>query len=99
METINSKEDKIKPVKTIKGFKVIKCPRKTLETATGQIKCVCDDCLNSPDIGYYIAVLNQWLCPTCYERWIKSAKRHKEDIWVENKNYSFYLKLLKKWEY
>lgn len=98
METTKSEEAKIKPVETSKGFKVIKCPRKILEAATGQIKCVCDDCLSSPDIGYYVAVLNRWLCPKCYERWIRSAKRYQEDIWVEEKNYDFYMKLLKKWE-
>lgn len=95
---MNNKESKIKPVENVKGFKVINIPRKILETTTGQEKCVCDDCLSSPEYGYYVAVLNLWLCPTCYKHWIGSAKRYEEDSWVEEKNYNYYMKLLKKWE-
>lgn len=96
---MKNKESQIKPVDNTKGFKAINVPRKVLEAATGQIKCVCDDCLSSPDNGYYVAVLNRWLCPACYERWIESAVRYEEDAWVEEKNYDYYLKLLKQWEY
>lgn len=99
METEKNKKAKIKPVETLKGFKVIKCPRKILEAATAQIKCVCDDCLSSPDTGYYVAVLNRWLCPTCYEHWVKSAERYTEDIPIEEKNFNYYLKLLQRWDY
>lgn len=95
---MENKESQIRPVETLKGFKVINVPRKILEAATGQGKCVCDDCLSSPDIGYYVAVLNRWLCPTCYKHWIGYAKRYEEDALVEERNYNFYMKLLKKWK-
>ena len=95
---MNNQESKIKPVEGAKGFRVINVPRKVLEAVTGQIKCVCDDCLSSPDDGYYVAVLNRWLCPNCYKHWISSAKYYKEDAWVEEQNYNYYMKLLKKWE-
>lgn len=95
---MENKESKIKPVDNAKGFKVINVPRKILEAATGQKKCVCDDCLSSPEYGYYVAVLNRWLCPTCYKHWIACATRYEEDTPIEEKNYNFYMKLLKKWE-
>ena len=88
---------KIKPIETSKGLKVINVPRRALESVTGQIKCVCDNCLGSPDYGYYVAVLNRWLCPTCYARWIATAKWYAEDAWVENKNYERYMNLLRGW--
>lgn len=95
---MNCEKLKIKPVETLKGFKVINVPRKILEATTGQEKCVCDDCLSSPDIGYYVAVLNRWLCPTCYKRWISRATRYAEDIPVEERNYNFYMNFLEKWK-
>lgn len=96
---MENKRAKIMPVEATKGFRVINVPREVLEAVTGQIKCVCDDCLCSPDSGYYIAVLNWWLCPTCYERWLKHAVRYAEDISVEKRNFEYYVNLLKRWRY
>lgn len=93
---MNNQESKIKPVEDAKGFKVINVPRKALEAVTGQIKCVCDDCLRSPEYGYYVAVLNHWLCPICYCHWKSYAKHYKEDVRVEKMNYDYYMKLLQK---
>ena len=92
-------EREIMPVDNVKGFKVINdVPRKVLETATGAEKCICDECLSSPDTGYYVAVLNRWFCPTCYKHWMACARRYGEDAAIEERNYNFYMKLLKKWE-
>ena len=93
---MNNQKGEIKPVGGSKRFKVINVPRKVLEAATGQIKCVCDNCLTSPDNGYYVAVLNRWFCPTCYEHWINRAEYYEEDAWVEEKNYNRYMELFRK---
>lgn len=93
-----NKKTSVRPFKTRKGFKIISCPRRVLEAATCQKRCVCDNCLDSPDTGYYVAVLNQWFCPSCYTRWIKSAKRYKEDVWIEEKNYEYYMSILKQYD-
>lgn len=84
-----SKNDK-KPVEAIceavenkKGFRVIKVSRMLLEAATRQKKCVCDNCLKSPDVGYYVAVINRWLCPKCYSDFYKNAINYPEDRAVE----------------
>lgn len=99
MENKINKKASVVHVENGKGFKVISCPRRVLEVATGQVKCVCDNCLESPEVGYYVAVLNRWLCLTCYEHWLESAERYGEDIWVEEKNYEYYMKILKKLDY
>ena len=93
---MNNQKSEIKPVEGSKKFKVINVPRKVLEAATGQIKCVCDNCLASPDDGYYVAVLNRWFCPTCYKHWVNQAEYYEEDAWVEEKNYNRYMELFKK---
>lgn len=77
-------------VQNKQGFRVLKVSREELERATCQSRCVCDRCMQSPEYGYYVAVLNCWLCPRCYEQWILNAKRYPEDILVEEKNYQFY---------
>lgn len=99
MENKINKKASVTPVENKKGFKVISCPRRVLEAATGQAKCVCDNCLASPEVGYYVAILNRWLCPTCYEHWLASAERYEEDVWVEEKNYEYCMKILKQWNY
>ena len=43
--------------------------------------------------GYYIAVLNQWYCPKCYDEFCKRAKYYQEDTGTEKRNYELYSKL------
>ena len=65
-----------------KGFKVIEISRKEL---VGRLaKCCgpvgfCDSCGSIDDNGFYIAVLNRWYCPKCYEDWMKSSICYDED--------------------
>lgn len=40
---------------------------------------ICDNCNDVPENGFYVAVLNQYLCPKCFSEWIKTAKKYKED--------------------
>lgn len=56
---------------------------------------ICDYC-GKPHLGtgYYIAVLNQWYCPKCFEEWKARAKYYPEDAEVENRNFRYYGKLL-----
>lgn len=57
-----------------------------------EYKCICMNCnkeCKSGDI-YYIAVLNDIMCKDCFDKWLKSAKRYKEDIPIEEKNFKFY---------
>jgi hypothetical protein len=44
--------------------------------------------------GYYVAVLNSWLCPLCYAKWKKHATRYSEDVPVEERNYRRYKELI-----
>lgn len=48
---------------------------------------ICDSCNAIPKDGYYVAVLNYWICPTCFEEWIKTAKRYSEDIPYEKRHF------------
>ena len=82
-------------VKTSEGFLVLKVSNQELAKATKQEHCVCDHCLASPEEGYYVAVLNSWLCPLCYADWKKHATRYSEDVPVEERNYRRYKTLLK----
>lgn len=52
-----------------KGFKVIQISRKELVEELGQYGAIgiCDYCNETASTGYYIAVLNQWFCPKCYQ--------------------------------
>lgn len=80
-----------------KGFKVIEV------TANEMVKIgcgnICDHC-GEPHFGtgYYIAVLNRWFCPACYEDWYGTAtnyaNEHNADGRVETKNFNFFCNLL-----
>lgn len=51
-------------VKNKKGFKVMKMNLSEINYIGGF--GICDWCGNTSTEGYYIAVLNQWYCPKCY---------------------------------
>ena len=55
---------------------------------------ICDSCNESSHIGYYVAVLNHWMCPKCYNEWLQRAKRYEEDIPTEIRNYNTYANIL-----
>lgn len=54
---------------------------------------ICDGCMNPTSVGYYIAVLNMWMCEGCYKEFVRTATRYKEDEWAERKNFDTYLKI------
>lgn len=49
-----------------------------------------EDITKTNSTGYYIAVLNQWFCPKCYQAWYHRATYYPEDAKVENRNFEFY---------
>jgi len=40
-----------------------------------------------------VAVINQWMCKDCYNDFIKSIDRYKEDMKIENKNFNRFCNL------
>ncbi len=61
--------------------------------AVGSDWVVCDwcdkSCLSSEQ-SVYIAVLNQWFCKECFEKWVRDALWYPEDADIERKNFDFY---------
>lgn len=88
----------MKEVKNEKGFLVMEITREEMVSKLAQYGCigVCDSCMSSPEVGYYIAVLNQWFCKECYEEWLQRAKRYSEDIRYEEMHYEAYKRIFSK---
>lgn len=86
-----------KIIENEKGFKVIEIDsREMLKIGCGNI---CDHCNEIHwGKGYYVAVLNRWFCPACYEDWYQFAtnyaNEHNADGRCETKNFEFYKKML-----
>ena len=55
---------------------------------------ICDYCGQHSENGYYIAVINRWYCPDCYEAFKRDARYSPKDAPVEERNYQYYGKLL-----
>ncbi len=70
-------------------FLIIECTVVELYVACGGAG-ICDNCANTPGRGYYIAVLNRWFCPKCFEEWKERAVWYPEDAPIERKNFEFY---------
>lgn len=82
-----------KKVENKKGFLVMEVSAiECVEKLSGA--AICDSCNGSAMSGYYIAALNHWVCPKCYEEWMERAKRYPEDIPIEERNYNHYSKIL-----
>ena len=73
-------------------FLIIECTARELYVACGGLG-ICDSCGTPSGKGYYIAVLNQWFCPSCYEEWKSTAHYYPEDADIERKNFDFYAPL------
>lgn len=74
-----------------KRFKVIELSRNGLAKIGGI--GICDRCNGTSNAGYYVAVLNCWFCPKCYNEWYGCATHYPEDIKIENKNFEYYKNL------
>lgn len=86
----------MKEIKTSEGLLIMKTTNTEFANATNQDFCLCDNCYDISLEGYYVAVLNRWICPLCYMKWKTSAIRYIEDISAEERNYKFYKKLISK---
>ena len=78
-------------VENEKGFRVLKIDRTELLSKTARFGAigVCDRCGHAPHTGYYVAVLNYWLCPDCFRNWYQDAEHYEEDLAYEEKKVSF----------
>lgn len=76
-----------------KGFKVIAIDRLTLIEKLSSFG-LCDSCNSTPQIGYWVAVLNCWLCPECYKDWYDNATNYPEDHEVENMHFKLMKQIL-----
>lgn len=79
-------------VNNAKGFKVIACTLQEISTIGGL--GICDSCNECSFEGYYIAVLNHWYCPDCYQDWMQRAKKYPEDQSIEDRNFGLWSSLL-----
>lgn len=70
-------------------FKVIKASAKEMRDAVGSLG-ICDYCAEHSDEGYYIAVLNKWYCPKCWEEFKLRAVWYPQDAMVEDRNFTCY---------
>lgn len=75
-----------KVIENTKGFKVVELSLTELNQIGGY--GICDWCNSSSFTGYYIAVLNHWYCPKCYEEWLKRATYYAEDAMIEERNFA-----------
>ena len=75
-----------------KGFKIIQVSRIEMVDKCDSFG-ICDSCNETAETGFYIAVMNQWFCPKCYQNWYRRARRYPEDVAIENKNFEFYKKI------
>ncbi|WP_234110175.1 hypothetical protein [Chryseobacterium sp. R2A-55] len=74
-------------VESDKVFKVIKMTRSELVESLGGYG-ICDHCNDSLLEGYYVAVLNHWICEADYFKWHESAVNHPEDKELEEWNFN-----------
>lgn len=85
-----------KIVEDARSFKVIEVSRQEIVSKLGRYGAVgiCDYCGKSPETGFYVAVLNHWLCPECYRDFLSRNKPVPEDAWFENQMYNQYNQIL-----
>jgi hypothetical protein len=84
-----------KVIENKKGFKVIEISKEELLKKLSQYGCIgiCDFCGKPTEVGYYVAVINQWLCQDCYQDFISKVSYCIDDKPIEDRNFKFYSKL------
>lgn len=73
-------------------FKVAEVSQIELMDKLGPLgaKGVCDFCMSEPETGYYVAVLDQWLCPKCYNEFIQNNTPDPRDNWFEDVRFAWF---------
>ena len=71
--------------------------RMTVQEAIATMDCFgeCNLCGDGCEYGYYIPVINQFYCETCYDAWYRTATRYKSEIYNETKRYNAMVEKLK----
>lgn len=84
-----------KVVDNYKGFKVLEITRQEMMGKFTRYGClgICDMCNRPTSVGYYVAVINQWMGKDCYDDFIKSINRYEEDMEIESRNFNRYCSL------
>lgn len=82
-------------VENYKGFKTLEITRQEMIDKLTRYGClgICDSCMRPASVGYYVAVINRWMCEDCYNDFIKSVDRYEEDIRIENRNFDRFCNL------
>lgn len=77
-----------------KGFLVLKTSQVEILSAHPLNRGICDSCNKASFQGHYVAVLNYWMCPNCYDAWYKNAIHYKEDHSFEKEMFQNMCKVL-----
>ena len=89
-----------KIIENEKGFRLIEIGSEEMREIHPEMKGadwfpICDTCARGGlEKGVYVAVLNRWLCPKCYEEWYSAGVRYPGDARIEEKNFSRYKEIL-----
>lgn len=77
------------------GFKVAEVSRTELMDKLGPLGSigVCDNCMSKSKTGYYVAVLDQWFCPKCYNEFIQNNTPDPRDTWFEDERFAWFKKI------
>lgn len=51
---------------------------------------VCDHCNTFASIGILVPVLNSYICPDCFKKWLDDARYYPEDKMAEQENCDYY---------
>lgn len=84
-----------KVVDNYKKFKVLEITRQEMMDKLTRYGClgICGMCNRPTSVGYYVAVIDLWMCEDCYNDFIKSFNRYEEDMRIENRNFDRFCNL------
>ena len=57
--------------------------------------CSCCSTQDFDHCGYYVALVDDWYCPTCYDAYMSGAVRSSVDLEKERQNYNRVMNALK----
>lgn len=82
-------------VNNSKDFRILEVSRMELMYRMARFGTagVCDVCMDTPETGYYVAVLNEWICRDCLEEFLRGAVHYEDDRDIEERNFRFYCKI------
>lgn len=78
----------MKKMKTLQGYIAYSCS--AIETTLIGGIGVCDDCGRSSPVGYLVPVLNHYMCPDCFNGWIRRGSFYPEDLPFEARTAAYF---------